>query len=213
MEKTNLTQQESLALIEEMISAARNNFRKGGGNGMIFWGISIAAIALLNALLLALLPNGFEDESYLAWLLCVPLVGIDFYHHWKRGRTATVKTHLDAIITTIWQGFLITYAIFIASLFMIYRPNTFFGAIEFVFITPVSLLLCGLCTYATAKACRFKPFVYGTIVFWAGCVAVFSLMLSEYYTIGQFVVLALCMVFGLVVPGILLNKKAEKENV
>ncbi|MDR1764252.1 MAG: hypothetical protein LBR64_09965 [Dysgonamonadaceae bacterium] len=208
--ETNFSEKESLALINEMIAQARNNVRKGAGNSMIFWGVAIAVIALSNSLLLAFLKPEFENYSYSVWALCLPLVVIDFYVNWKNRHTQLVKTHIDTIIGAVWQGFLITYAIFLAFIFALYRADGWSG-ILFIFITPFVLLLCGLCTYATAKACRFKPFVFGAIVFWAGF-ACWSLM--AVFNIGEneiipFIILAVCMLLGFVVPGLLLNKKSD----
>jgi hypothetical protein len=210
--ETRFTEQESLAVINEMIDRARNNFRKGSGNSMIFWGVSIAAIALANSLLLAFLKPEIRNYSYLVWALCLPLVLMDFYINWKNGHTKLVKTHIDSIIGAIWQGFLITYAIFLASIFANYRADGW-SSLLFTFITPFVLLLCGLCTYATAKACRFKPFLFGAIVFWAGFACWASMVIfniADGETV-PFFILAVCMLLGFVTPGIMLNKKSESD--
>jgi len=208
--ETKFSEQESMAVINEMIDRARNNFRRGSGNSMIFWGVSIAAIALANCLLLAFLKPKFENYSYSVWALCLPLVFVDFYVNWKNGRTKLVKTHIDSIIGSIWQGFLITYAIFLAAIFANYRADAWSGFL-FIFITPFVLLLCGLCTYATAKACRFKPLIFGAIVFWAGfaCWSVIAALNIDVNKNFQFIILAVCMLLGFVVPGIMLNKKSD----
>jgi hypothetical protein len=71
--------------------------------------------------------------------------------------------------------------------------------------------MCGLCTFVTAKACRFKPFIFGAIVFWTGfacwaLIAVFNIEVKSYF---QFIVLAVCMLLGFVAPGVLLNRKSD----
>jgi len=208
--ETKFTEQESLALINEMIAQARNNIRKGAGNSMIFWGIAIAAIAIANCLLLAFLQPQMHAYSYSVWALCLPLVFVDGYVNWRKKHTRLVKTHLDSIIGAVWQGFLITYAVFLAFIFANYRADGWSGLL-FIFITPFVLLLCGLCTFVTAKACRFKPFIFGACVFWAGfaCWATVGLFNIEVNAGFQFIVLAACMLLGFVAPGVLLNRKSD----
>ena len=75
------------------------------------------------------------------------------------------------------------------------------------------MIMVALAQFGVAKACRFKPFLWGAVGFWIGAVVCvfFTYFVLKNGTI-QFLVLALCMISGFVIPGYQLNKKA-KENV
>ena len=83
----------------------------------------------------------------------------------------------------------------------------------FAAITPIIMLMTGMAEFAMAKACRYKPFIWGAAGFWIGAVlcVLFTYILVRNGSI-QFLILAACMILGFVVPGHKLNKLA-KNNV
>jgi hypothetical protein len=64
-----------------------------------------------------------------------------------------------------------------------------------------------------ARACRFKPFLWGAIVFWTG--ALLCIILIGVLKRGdlQFIVFMISMIFGFIIPGHKLNKLANKTHV
>jgi hypothetical protein len=207
---THLTEQQSLDVITEMINRAQNNIEKGSGNYMIFWGLLVAFTALSNIVLASVLEN--PNQSFMIWWLMVPGGIISFLMERKHKREAIVKTHIDYIINAVWKGFMLSAIIFILLVYAVsYSWKTYD---YFRMINPVILLLIGVAEFVTAKACRYKPFLYGAISVWTGtlaCMFVMILAPDNWLVAAQFVILAVCMIIGFVIPGFQLNKKAKKH--
>ncbi len=205
--ETKFTEQQSLTLISEMITQARNNFQKNSGTAMIFNGCLVAFTALLNIALIYLLPN--PNQSFLVWFLMIPGWFIDRMIDRKVDKEALVKTHIDKIISASWRGFGVAVVLFLILIFgyghFMQNPRIF------ILITPIIMLMAGIAEFVTAKACRFKPFLYGAYTMWIGslgCLLSYALWHS-FSGIIHFLILALCMILGFVIPGYKLNKLAK----
>jgi small nuclear ribonucleoprotein (snRNP)-like protein len=210
--ETKFTEQQSLEVIKEMIDRARNNVQKGSGNYMIFWGSLVAFTALMNLVLVYVLYKMSKETyfSFYVWLLMIPGVIISKLMDRRIDKTSLVKTHIDHIIASIWNGFMLSTFLFIGIIFVLSFSMRIYE--YFYLINPVIMLLLGVSEFATAKVCRFKPFLYGAIAFWTGAVACMfaSLLFAEGVAI-QMIVLSICMVVGFVIPGCHLNKLAKKH--
>ena len=121
-----------------------------------------------------------------------------------------VKTHIDTIISSIWWGYIFSIYLFLFVLFCIGFGRKMYDL--FFLINPVIFVLIGFAEFITAKVCRFKPYLYGAMIMWMGALACVAAMWVGVPVVIQLIILALCMIFGFVIPGYLLNKKAE-ENV
>ena len=206
MEK-KFNEQDSLKLINEMITQAKNNFQKGAGNSIIFWGYSIASIAILNIVLLYIMPQ--PRYSFWIWTLTIPLSVISRIVERKREKEVSVRSHFDRIISRTWHGFLISVVVTLSTIFLsVYCTKTWTLCI---LITPILLILTGLAQYITGIASRFTPFVIGGYTFWCGAVLSILILLVSSSSTAQFVILAISMIFGFIAPGHMLNKKAEQN--
>ncbi|MDR0983216.1 MAG: hypothetical protein LBM07_08285 [Culturomica sp.] len=211
MESKNFTEKESFSIINEMIDRARNNVQKINGHSFLLWGYSIALIAVMNYLLLYILPVGCKSQSFNVWWLTCVVCIIDAYSSRRIDRSTIVKSYIDRIISNIWLAHLISIICF---LIIIFSLVLFWAKIEFtILITPTIMILTGLAEFSTAKVCRFKPFMYGAIYFWVGALLSFLMIIIDGSTfVLQFIILAVCMLIGFVIPTYKLNKLAE-ENV
>jgi hypothetical protein len=206
--ETKFSEQESLAVISEMIEQARNNFQKGAGNMMIFWGCSVSFTSLLVFILLNTLEN--PNQAFWAWWIMAVCGVVAHFIERRQERKLLVKTQIDTIINSVWSGYLLFCLLFLAIVFA-------FGILMhyvniFVIITPVILSAVGMAEFITAKACRFRWYLFGAITMWAGALLCVVIMLLTKSIDYQFVIMAVCMLIGFVLTGILQNKKAE-ENV
>ena len=209
--ETKFTEQESLAIINEMIDRARNNVQKGNANALIYNGYAVAFVAILNFILLNLLPEADKHQADWVWLLMVPSFFISKYVQSRVNRSAIVKTQIDGIIRALWNGFTISIVVLLSillSMALVFNTWHYFAV-----ITPTIMILTAFAEFGMAKACRFKPFFWGAIGFWVGALlcCLFSYFVLKRSDI-QFLILALCMILGFVIPGNQLNKLA-KENV
>ena len=210
--ETKFTEQESLSLINEMIKQARNNFQKGSGNSMIFHGLLVSVIAILNVVLAFVFKKLNIDPNLTFWIWClmIPAIYIGQLIDKKIERESIVKTHLDSIMSTTWNGFMISICLFLMVIFSIGFGRNFFYL--FYLINPVILLLIGLAEFVSAKTYRFRPYLYGAVLMWIGTLVCTAMIWTSETVTYQLLILALCMFFGFVIPGYQLNKSA-KENV
>jgi hypothetical protein len=194
-----------------MINRARNNVQKGSGNFMIFWGYLVSFTAIANIALAYILVSLSKESyySFYVWLLMVPGTIISQLIIGK-GKEPLVKTHIDHIISSIWNGFMLSAILFVGIVYTLsFSTHVYY---YFYLINPVIILLIGISEFVTAKACRFKPFLYGAIAMWTGSAAcMFALLLFTEGVAVQMVILAACMIIGFIIPGYQLNKSAEKN--
>jgi hypothetical protein len=214
--ESKFTEQESLAIISEMIDRARNNIQKGAGTFMIYWGIMVAIAALLNIALVFILHSMSLPLNYsfnIWWIMLPAWIG-SFLLGRKKDRSAIVKSHIDNIISFTWRAFGISNVILLLMIFGLAHSlkeyNHFFHLIN-----PVILLMTGIGEFVTAKACRFRPFLNGAIAMWIGSPAcAFAVILFRGNgVLVQFLILAICMIIGFVIPGYKLNKLAKNTRV
>jgi hypothetical protein len=208
--ETKFTEQDSFAIINEMIDRARNNVQQGSANIMIYNGYSVALVAVLNFLLLYCLPEADRNSSFLVWWLMVPNTVVSRFLNRKRDRSAMVKTQIDGIIGAIWNGFTLSVVVLLTTIFA--TSAVFAEWSPTYLITSSIMILVGLAQFVLASACRYRPFFWSAVCFWTG-----ALLCTLTYCLFQrgdlhFLILAACMIIGFVVPGYRLNKKA-KEHV
>jgi hypothetical protein len=209
--ESRLTEQESMEIITKMVNRARNNVRKGSANNMILNGYAAAVIAIANFVLLQLLPNEYLNYSYYIWCLMFPVGIINNYIERKVDKTSMVKTEIDKVFSSAWGGFTISIIVFLIMIFAI----AFLLDIRqsLVAITPTVMLMVAVPEFVMARTCRFKPFLWGAIVFWTGALLCIIIICVTKRGDLQLILFAISMIFGFIVPGHKLNKLANKTYV
>ncbi|MDR2652432.1 MAG: hypothetical protein LBC68_08995 [Prevotellaceae bacterium] len=215
--ETKFTEQESLTIIGEMINRARNNVQKGAGTFMIFWGTMVAIAALLNIALIYILywMSISQNYSFHIWWIMLPAWAVSFTLQRKRDKSAIVKSHFDNIISSVWKAFGISNIIFLLIIFGLSYSLEEYKHF-FCLIHPIILLMTGIGEFVTAKVCRFRPFLHGAVANWSGsaaCALAVILVKNGNGVLVQFVILAICMIIGFVIPGYKLNKLAKENHV
>ncbi len=202
--ETNFNHEQTLSLISEMINRARNNVQKERTYSVIFWGYVVAAVAIANFILLYTLHN--PNQSFWVWLLMIPAFVVSYLINRKIDRTALVKTHIDKIGHIVWNGFAISVAVFLIVIYTFaFRLGTYH---ILLLITPVILTMMGLGQFATACIFRFKPWYWIAVLFWVG-----AIVCPFLHGGFQFIILAVCMILGFVIPGHWLNRQQKKNDV
>lgn len=205
MEK-NFNAQDSLSLINEMITQTRNNIRIGSANSMIFCGYCTAIIAIVNIVLMYVLEN--PNQSFWVWTLTIPMAIISRIMNSKQDKQAIVRTPIDRIVSKVWLGFIVSVAVFLTSVFMgMFFMNIWISS---VFIMPVMLVLTGLAEYITGSATNFRAFIRGAYMFWLGALLSILLFLVFDTIHFQFVIFVICILTGFIIPGHILNRKAKE---
>lgn len=202
------TEQDSFKLINEMIAQARDNVQTNSGKILVFNGYIISLLAIANIVLLHLLPE--PVYSFWIWALVYPFTFIYMFLEKKKEKPAIVRTYIDRIVAKTWRAFGISVIVLLASIFLC--VFIFESWLFCVLITPVILVLTGLAQYVTGHTCRYTLFIRAAYIFWGGALlSVISYLLMQSQDL-PFLILAVCMVIGFVIPGHNLNQKA-KQNV
>jgi hypothetical protein len=203
--ETKFTEQESLKVINEMIAQAKNNFQKGSVNTAIFWGYLTAALSIANFILLQLFAN--SGWAYNVWWLILPGWLVYALMQRKIDRSAAVKTPIDKIIIMFW----ISFGISVAILQIVFWTFSFQENIQFVYLVPIIMILCGTVQFGTAAAYRYRSYYWGSVIFWIS--AILSILVAKWTgkVDYQLIVLACSAIVGFVIPNHILNKKAESN--
>ena len=202
--EANFNHEQSLSLISEMIERARNNVQKKAGNSLIYWGYVVAALAVVNYVLLHTLDDILQ--SFFIWLAMIPAGLVSYFMERRIVRETLVKTHIDKINATVWQGFLVSFVVFTVVInLLVVRLDMQ----EILMLNiPVMLTLLGMGIFISACVIRYKVWYALAAITWAGAIVSVLVKLEM-----QFIVFALCMVIGIAVPGHTLNCQAKKNHV
>lgn len=185
-ETENLSANQSLDIIAQMINQAQGNV-KGSSFHFLLWGW-VVAIANLGMFTLIQLEY---SRPYIVWLITIPAWLASMYYGFKHGQENRIVTHIDKISMWIW----ISYGICIFTL-------VFFGSAIHWNMNPVILLMTVVPTFISGIVIRFKPLVLGGISFWFFAIVCFLVDPQYQYLVG-----ALAVVTGYLIPGYLLRYK------
>ena len=199
----NFNHEESLSLINEMISRAQYNVKMGWPHSMIYWGYVTAALAITNTVLLHTLSN--PNQSFWIWCLMLP-AGLGSYFIERQTRKKTlVKTHIDKIGSMVWYGFLISFVVFTIG---IHSTSMKFEISQiFILNTPALMIMLGMGQFISASIYRHKIWYGIASLTWTGALVCAFLQVDM-----QFIVFAVCMILGFVIPGHILNYQAKKSH-
>jgi hypothetical protein len=184
----NLNAQQSLDLITSMIRQAQGNVRSSAFH-FLLWGW---VVALANLGMFTLIQVGYE-RPYIVWLITIPAWLASMYFGYKQGKSERIVTHIDKVSMWIW----ITYGITIFTL-------VFFGKAINWNMNPVILLMTVVPTFVSGIVIRFKPLVLGGVSFWFFAIVCFLVDFEYQYLVG-----ALAVVTGYLIPGYLLRYKKD----
>jgi hypothetical protein len=185
-----LTPSESLKLIETMIGQAKQSFSRNSFY-FLLWGVLLILAMGINY---ALAVKGDPRGAY-AWGIMGIIGGVVSMVHGRReGRRTHVANAMDRLMIWIWMAFLATLLTTMLG-----------GAVATGTMSVASILvLTGMPTFLSGQLMRFKPLIWGGVLFWLlGAVA---------YFVDQRTVVLLYiagMLFGYLLPGYLLKRQED----
>jgi hypothetical protein len=217
-QEREMSEQESLALITEMIGKARNHFHESGTSA-ILWGAVVSFCGFLSFIKYQWnVAIGFD-----IWLLALIAIVPQIFISIRERRRNLVKTHTQSAIDVVW----LVYAISIFALIFylnivpgvterlllqndgvkLMKQQVANGTIEpqGVFIPSFSslmLIIYAFPTICTGLISRFRPMVAGAII----CYALFIVSLFT-ITTYDYLFMGLAGIFNWLVPGIILRKR------
>lgn len=193
---------ESLRLIEQMISAAKNDHRENG-DGWLWWGWMLFGASLLSALLVQI-----KQSQYVGWVWTVMtlVVIIAFIWESRTKKTQAVKTYIEELLEKFSTGFMISLLAIITANTLVANHNNDKGeSIAFAF--GYFYILYAFWMYIHGSAIRFKPLKIGAIVNWLAAIAIFIVKDFKY----AMLISAFAVAVGFLIPGYMLRNQYKKS--
>jgi hypothetical protein len=191
MEEKNITQQESLAIIQQMIDKTK---QKLNDNSKFFflWGFAVFICAITQYVMLKMLLLNTQK----VWIAMPIIAIIHIILAIKERKGNTVQTHNDAALQALWTALGIGFII-LAYLSFTISFNIF----------PFYILLYGIGTFVTGKIIQFKPLTFGGIVCF-----LLSIIITYINGAEQLLILAASVLVSYIIPGILLKLEFSKQQ-
>lgn len=188
MNDKELSAEESLKVIQSMISLSREKIKQTGFH-FILWGILVAIASLAQYCMVRFEWKAFP--SYWVWPLMSIIGGVmAFTYEKRRSRSVRTTSRFDRVYIFLWLGFGITLITTIAiSVANQLQP------------VPFILSITGLAVFISGVLFKFTPLILGAILFWLA--AIVCLFLSP---LNQLLLNAGVIALGYIIPGILLGK-------
>jgi len=189
--------EESLQLITQMISKAKNDFVETGISALM-WGSIIPICALVQfASFFYNIPHA-EYIWYLTFFAVIPQLVISYR---EKKRKKFTSHHEDAM-GGIWIAFAIT--MFLMGFYLDSLKNITYSEMH---ADTLYLIIYGIPTFASGFARRFTPMLIGGIACWI--LAIISVYISFPYTM---LLVALAALLAWFIPGIILQRRYQKAK-
>lgn len=188
MSDENFSPQQSLLLIQSMISKTKANL---GENRVYFllWGW-LSFIAIISQFILKVVVQ--YERHYLVWLLVFPAGIITVIYTIRHHKGHRVRTYISDSMSYLWTGVGISF--FVLS-FIITKQHE-----GWMIAWPFFILFYGLGTFVSGMILKFKPLVIGGILNWA--LAIAATFVSFDY---QLLFAAAAILTSYIIPGHLLS--------
>lgn len=224
MEEKELSEQESLRLITEMIAKAKRSFHENGTSA-ILWGSVVAFCGLVSfAERYWHIDIGFD-----VWLLTAIAIIPQVFISIRESRQRKVLTHTEAAMNVTWLVYGISIAALVFYFNMVSAPTDRFLADEGIklvqtgpdgstktlhYFVPSTgsllLLLYAIPTLITGMAHKFKPMIVGAVLCY-----IFFVISCFVPTAYDMLLNGLAGIFNWLIPGLILRRRfiMQKKGV
>jgi len=192
-EEKMMTGEESLRLITEMINRTKSDLRQASFH-ILFWGWLLFACSIGEFLLGKF--TGFRSPWYV-WYAVIPGLFVSLIYGYMTGRNLRFFTYASMVYMWTWFSFLFSALVLFAI-----EARTMDS------FPPLILTLAGMATFISGIIIKFRPLILGGAAFW-----VFALL--AHFTGGAISDLSIpaAMLFGYLIPGYMLRKKKENNEI
>jgi hypothetical protein len=202
-EEKQLTEQESLSIIRQMINSAKKE-QKDDGRGWIIWGWMLFFTSVLT-----LLNMRFDwYQTFIFWNVFGIITIVYFIYETIKffffKKTEKVRTYTGDLLAKLNIGFFISLMFIIISINVGARIMDNIATVNIGFSLLISLYAFWILIYGTAL--NFKPSIIGAYVSWAiGLVALFLTDFEKVMALH-----ALAVLCGYIIPGHIANREFNK---
>ena len=191
MEEKNITEQESLAIIQQMINKSKQQLNDRS-KFFFLWGFAVLICAVAQYIMLKMSLLHTEQ----IWL-AMPLIAIiHILIALKEQKKEKTTTYNNVAIRALWTALGISFFLL-----------AFFSARMSFNIFPFLILFYGIGTFVTGKIIQFKPLIYGGIACF-----ILSFLITYIDGAEQLLILALSVVVSYIIPGILLKREFVNQQ-
>jgi hypothetical protein len=166
------------------------------GMGYIVWGLLVTFGMIFGYIKFSL---NLQFDYMWAWVILISIGWAFSFFAYYRKKSSRVETFAGQIIARLWLSFGIGMTI-------IGFIGYYSGAIRGEYISSVIAILLGCAYYLTSVLYEWKWFKLIGIIWWAGGIVMFY-----FFGIIQFLIMGGLMIFGQVVPGIILYRKYKTQ--
>lgn len=189
-----LTEKESLDVINRMIEQARNKFEKGDGKYFLLWGYLIAIVSLAHFALLMYDVTTANSAVGILWNVATALgIIVTVVFVVKDARKSVVSTYSSTILNSVWIGF----AVMATTVSVLLSGKA--GAL----IYPAITALYAFAIFMSARALRIKWMIWCAVACLV-CVVLYRFLPPVYWPL----LMAVAIIAGNILPGHFINSKA-----
>lgn len=203
METTNFTEKESLELITTMINKTKKNMEVGSGNVFLYYGYFTTLLGLAIFLLIHFTGSYIWNLGWFLMFVFAIVIGM-----LNRNKHSKVITFTDEAVGHIWLvvGWLCT----LTALF-IFLIGCVYGKAEFFYMLPLSLIYISIASLTTGLVLKERwltllPFVGILVALFILLTHTLDPSVKQYWNL----LFALSFIPVVIIPGHILNHKAEK---
>ncbi|MBK8352419.1 MAG: hypothetical protein IPL21_12255 [Saprospirales bacterium] len=190
MEEKNITEQESLVIIQQMMNKTKEQLFDNS-NLFLLWGFAAFICTVTQYILIKI--NIQNSEA--VWIAMPIIAVIHIYIVIKQRSKIKVQTYNGNAISALWTaiGFAFISIVFFAS--------------QKINILPTIILLYAIGTFVSGKIINFKPLVFGGYISFLLSIAI-AFIKDE----NQLILMAAAILISYIIPGFLLKKEYKNQQ-
>src|SRR5688572_17826401 len=200
MEEKIINEREGLAIIQQMISTAKQEHSERG-DGWLLWGWMLFMASALSVIFSYTGLMGYIRYIWNGMLIMV-LAGF-IWERVRKRKNKFVKTYIQVLINRIGAGFFISLFCLIAATILFNRARP----ADFTYTFGYYYILYAFWMFINGNAIQFRPLIIGAFVNWAAGIAMF--MISEFRY--DMMISAAATLIGYLIPGYLLRSAYRKR--
>lgn len=197
MKPNELTPEQSIAIIGDMVAQTRENLERGGGKDFLIWGYtSLFVTAAVYALLI------YTHNPFFTWLwLTIPILGypISTIVHKGEQKSGQATSYIQKSVSRIWL--VIGIACIIAPLALTFSSM-------YAIVLPVEGIMLSIGVILTGLTIAFAAFTVGGVLSFFISLLMLIFPSFEY----QVPLFAAMFVVAMIIPGHILNCKRCSKN-